>query len=106
MVRNEAGNVIQGVACGPGSCRDKGWGGVDEGALCLSSLGCDLFAPRSLQWIALPSGQAPGPHPSPHPPLVPTGPHSVINIHWRDPKLLGEEAKHTYCMAVCVVSCG
>src|SRR5216683_1954597 len=27
------------------SCRDKGWGGVDEGALCLSWLGCDLCAP-------------------------------------------------------------
>src|SRR5260370_15266540 len=25
-------------------------------ALCLSSLGCDLFAPRSPQWIALPPG--------------------------------------------------
>src|SRR6266849_7552638 len=54
------------------SCRDKGWGGVDEGALCLSSLGCGLCAPRSPQGIALPPGQAPGPHPSPHPPLVPT----------------------------------
>src|SRR5258708_15421507 len=61
----------------PGSCRDKGRGGVDEGAWCLSSLGCDRFAPR----IALPPGQAPGPHPAPHPPLVPTGPHSVVNIH-------------------------
>jgi len=28
-------------------CRDKGLGGVDEGALCLSSLGCDLFASRN-----------------------------------------------------------
>src|SRR6266851_1475766 len=46
-------------------------------ALCLSSLGCDLCAPRSPHWIALP----PGPHPAPHPPLVPTGPHSVVNIH-------------------------
>src|SRR6266852_1919218 len=54
------------------SCRDKGWGGVDEGALCLSSLGCGLCALRSPQGIALPPGQAPGPHPSPHPPLVPT----------------------------------
>src|SRR5216684_1890399 len=64
-----------------GSCRDKGRGGVDEGALCLSSLGCDLFAPRSPHWSALPPGQAQGPHPAPHPPLVPTGPHSVVNIH-------------------------
>src|SRR5258708_9883771 len=64
-----------------GSCRDKGRGGVDEGAWCLSWLGCDLFAPRSPHWIALPPGQAPGPHPAPHPPLVPTGPHSVVNIH-------------------------
>src|SRR5713101_7339287 len=53
-------------------------------ALCLSSLGCDLFAPRSPQWIALPPGQAPGPHPAPHPPLVPTGPHAVVNIHQGD----------------------
>src|SRR5229473_812695 len=68
-------------ACGPGSCRDKGRGGVDEGAWCLSWLGCDLCAPRSPQGIALPPGQAPGPHPAPHPPLVPTGPHSVVNIH-------------------------
>jgi hypothetical protein len=30
----------------PRSCRDKGRGGVDEGALCLSWLGCDLVAPR------------------------------------------------------------
>src|SRR6266851_6010083 len=43
------------------SCRDKGWGGVDEGALCLSSLGCGLCAPRSPQGIALPPGQAQGP---------------------------------------------
>src|SRR5216683_2800532 len=35
--------------CGPGSCRDKGRGGVDEGAWCLSWLGCDLVAPRSHQ---------------------------------------------------------
>src|SRR5260221_9316422 len=28
-------------------------------ALCLSWLGCDLFAPRSPHWIALPPGQAP-----------------------------------------------
>src|SRR5216683_6828338 len=67
--------------CGPGSCRDKGRGGVDEGAWCLSWLGCDLFAPRSPQWIALPPGQAQGPHPAPHPPLVPTLPHAVVNIH-------------------------
>src|SRR5260370_31532169 len=26
-------------------------------------------------------GQAQGPHPAPYPPLVPTGPHSVVNIH-------------------------
>src|SRR5258708_37309751 len=64
-----------------GSCRDKGRGGVDEGALCLSWLGCDLFAPRSPHWLALPPGQAQGLHPAPHPPLVPTGPHSVVNIH-------------------------
>ena len=44
----------------------------DEGAWCLSWLGCDLCAPRSPHWSALPPGQAPGPHPSPHPPLVPT----------------------------------
>src|SRR5258706_33823 len=54
-------------------CRDRGRGGVDEGAWCLSSLGCDLVAPRSPHWLALPQGQAPGPHPSPHPPPVPTG---------------------------------
>src|SRR6266436_6167654 len=70
-----------GGTCGPGSCRDKGWGGVDEGAWCLSWLGCDLVAPRSPHWIALPAGQAPGPHPAPYPPLVPTGPHSAVNIH-------------------------
>ncbi len=35
--------------CPPASCRDKGRGGVDEGAWCLSSLGCDLFAPRNPQ---------------------------------------------------------
>src|SRR5258708_15711706 len=64
-----------------GSCRDKGRGGVDEGALCLSWLGCDLCAPRSPHWIALPPGQAQGPHPALHPPLVPTGPHAVVNIH-------------------------
>src|SRR3984893_9079943 len=29
------------------SCRDKGWGGVDEGALCLSSSGYDPFALRN-----------------------------------------------------------
>src|SRR6266851_9291432 len=50
-------------------------------ALCLSWLGCDLVAPRSPQGIALPPGQALGLHPAPHPPLVPTGPHSVVNIH-------------------------
>src|SRR6266849_3092515 len=56
------------------SCRDKGrlWGRV--GACCLSSLGCDLFAPRSPHWIALPPGQAPGPLIHITPPLVPTGP--------------------------------
>src|SRR5713101_6136332 len=59
--------------CGPGSCRDKGRGGVDEGAWCLSWLGCDLFAPRNPHWLALPPGQAQGPLPAPHPPLVPTG---------------------------------
>src|SRR6266851_2333732 len=53
-------------------------------ALCLSSLGCDLFAPRSPHWSALPPGQAQGPHPAPHPPLVPTGPHAVVNIHQGD----------------------
>src|SRR5713226_9660455 len=63
-----------------GSCRDKGRGSVDEGALCLSWLGCDLCAPRSPHWSALP----PGPHPAPHPPLVPTGPHAVVNIHQGD----------------------
>src|SRR5216683_8132532 len=31
----------------PASCRDKGRGGVDEGALCLSSLGCDHLASRN-----------------------------------------------------------
>src|SRR5216684_4983650 len=81
MLTTESGNPIHWGACGPGSCRDKGRGGVDEGALCLSSWGCDLFAPRSPHWSALPSGQAPGPHPAPHPPLVPTGPHAVVNIH-------------------------
>jgi hypothetical protein len=29
------------------SCRDKGWGGVDEGALCLSSSGYDPLALRN-----------------------------------------------------------
>src|SRR5713226_3865862 len=53
-------------------------------ALCLSSLGCDLVAPRSPQWIALPPGQAQGPYPAPYPPLVPTGPHLVVNIHQGD----------------------
>src|SRR6266478_8224687 len=38
-----------GATCGPGSCREKGRGGVDEGAWCLSWLGCDLCAPRSPQ---------------------------------------------------------
>src|SRR6266852_7415871 len=81
MLTTESGNPIHWGACGPGSCRDKGRGGVDEGAWCLSWLGCDLVAPRSPHWSALPPGQAPGPHPAPHPPLVPTGPHSVVNIH-------------------------
>src|SRR5229473_3001799 len=49
MLTTESGNPIHGDACVPGSCRDKGRGGVDEGALCLSWLGCDLFAPRSHQ---------------------------------------------------------
>ena len=31
----------------PASCRDKGRGGVDERALCLSSLGCDHLASRN-----------------------------------------------------------
>src|SRR6266446_4369462 len=75
MVPTESGNVR------PASCRDKGRGGVDEGAWCLSWLGCDLVAPRSPHWSALPPGQAPGPHPAPHPPLVPTGPHAVVSIH-------------------------
>jgi len=30
------------------SCRDKGLGGVDDGALCLSSWGCDRVASRNL----------------------------------------------------------
>src|SRR5216684_2915641 len=80
MLTTESGNPIHGDACVPGSCRDKGRGSVDEGALCLSWLGCDLCAPRSPHWSALP----PGPHPAPHPPLVPTGPHSVVNIHQGD----------------------
>src|SRR5712692_8169381 len=70
MVTTEEGNDRK---CPPASCRDKGRGGVDEGALCLSWLGCDLCAPRSPRWIALPPGQAQGAHPAPHPPLVPTG---------------------------------
>src|SRR5229473_4408173 len=61
MLTTESGNPIHGDACVPGSCRDKGRGGVDEGALYLSWLGCDLFAPRSPHWSALPPGQAPGP---------------------------------------------
>src|SRR5216683_5871761 len=81
MLTTEWGNHPHWDACSPGSCRDKGRGGVDEEAWCLSWLGCDLFAPRSPHWIALPPGQAPGPHPAPPPPLVPTGPHAVVNIH-------------------------
>src|SRR6266436_2145373 len=57
-----------GGTCVPGSCRDKGRGGVEEGAWCLSWLGGDLVAPRSPHWITLPPGQAPGPH-------------AVVNIH-------------------------
>src|SRR5216683_2726559 len=64
MLTTEWGNHPHWDACGPGSCRDKGRGGVDEEAWCLSWLGCDLFAPRSPQGIALPPGQAPGPHPA------------------------------------------
>jgi len=30
--------------------------------------------------IVLPRGQAPGPHPSPHPPLVPTGRGRMVSI--------------------------
>src|SRR6266446_5879427 len=41
MVPTESGNVR------PASCRDKGRGGVDEGAWCLSSLGCDHLASRN-----------------------------------------------------------
>src|SRR6266849_4840633 len=78
MVTTEEGNNRK---CPPASCRDKGRGGVDEGALCLSWLGCDLGALRNPQGIALPPGQAQGPHPAPHPPLVPTGPLSVVTIH-------------------------
>jgi len=59
--------------CVPGSCRDKGQGGVDEGAWCLSSWGCDHLASRNPNESKSDQGQAPGPHPSPRPPLVPTG---------------------------------
>src|SRR6266446_5368944 len=51
--------------CPPASCRDKGRGGVEEGALCLSSLGCDRFAPRNPHWIALPPGTSTRPLPCP-----------------------------------------
>src|SRR5713101_2787314 len=44
MVTTEEGNNRK---CPPASCRDKGRGGVDEGALCLSWLGCDLGALRN-----------------------------------------------------------
>src|SRR5229473_2539665 len=63
MLTTESGNPIHWGACGPGSCRDKGRGGVDEGAWCLSWLGCDLCAPRSPHWSALPPGQAPDSYP-------------------------------------------
>src|SRR6266446_8560041 len=41
MVPTESGNVC------PASCRDKGRGGVDEGAWCLSWLGYDHLASRN-----------------------------------------------------------
>src|SRR6266446_8294896 len=54
MLTTQSGNPFHGDACVPGSCRDKGRGGVDEGAWCLSWLGGDLGAPRSPHWLALP----------------------------------------------------
>src|SRR5713101_7106838 len=35
-------------ACGPGVCRDNGWGRVEEGALCLSGVGG--HAHRETRW--------------------------------------------------------
>ena len=56
----------------PSSCRDRGTGRVDAGALCLSSYGCAPDASRQPSRIVSPPGQVQSPRPSPHPPSVPT----------------------------------
>src|SRR5260370_33155939 len=55
------------------SCRDKGWGRVDEGPCACPPPGERIQRVSRNPWRTRHSpGQAQGPHPSPHPPLVPT----------------------------------
>ena len=64
-----------------GSCRDKGWMRGRVGASCLS---CWQRDPVRTAWskpVAPQRGQAQGPLIHSTPPLVPTGSHSVVNIH-------------------------
>src|SRR5438270_12929051 len=75
------------IRASQGPVGTRGGGGVDGGALCLSWLGCDRFAPRAPPLDRLATGQAQGPHPAPHPPLVPTAlqkKHGCIN-RWCPP---------------------
>src|SRR5216683_7384814 len=81
MLTTEWGNHPHWDACSPGSCRDKGRGGVDEEAWCLSWLGCDLCAPRSppLDRVATRTSTRPPPCPTSAPCPYRTGnAHSPI----------------------------
>jgi hypothetical protein len=69
------------------SCRDRGWGGADEGALCLSASPSHTVGLWRSERLGLQSGQAQGPLLCPHPPPVPTEqaslPILVVQIHYR-----------------------
>ena len=62
--RGAAKTTPGGTHPSPTLCRDRGWSGVDAGALCLSSSGCDSLASRSRDESDSDEGQAQGPRPS------------------------------------------